>query len=144
MSPFADKSAKTKAMAWLRWLAALPAAMLCGFAVRYGSGLLIRLAEELWRAPEKSNFVFYVGLLLSYVCKDAVFVVVGARVAPHRRLAVSLALAAAAVLASFVVHLSSQSHVGATNYTHFAAESIGAAFGVAYVLFLEQRRPGGD
>jgi uncharacterized membrane protein YidH (DUF202 family) len=78
------------------------------------------------------------------VLKEAAFVIAGARMAPRSRPATAIALAVAGILMSLVVHELGQSHPGSTNYTHFAAESVGAVLGVAYVLYSEKNRPSGS
>jgi hypothetical protein len=79
-------------------------------------------------------------LVIFYVAKDAAFVMAGAKTAPRSRLATAIVLAVANIVISINVNVSRQPGAGVTNYTHLAAESAGAALGVAYIFYSEKSK----
>lgn len=101
----------------------------------YVGGLVSTLAEFGWGTVTESAFAFYVRFVMYYLPKKALFVIAGAKMAPRRRHAVTYALAAVAILMSLIVHVLGETTPGISNYTHFAAESVGAALGAAYMRF---------
>jgi hypothetical protein len=144
MKSFAELTGKQKVIELLRWISVPAAAALGGFAARYISVLVSRLIVYGWGASAESDFVDYLRLLIFYVPKEAAFVIAGAMMAPRSRLAAAINLAVAAMLMSLVVHVLGQRNVGVVNYTHFTAESAGAALGAAYIFYSEKakgRRP---
>ena len=88
------------------------------------------------------SLVYGVRLVLYFLPKNAAFVIGGALVAPHYRLATAFALATIAIAISLLIHVLGQKTVGPTNYLHFAAESAGAACGALFIG-LALRRSGG-
>ena len=129
--------------AWqlLRWAGVLPVALFFGTAAYYASGIGGMIAATALGTASKSTFAYWVRLGMFYLPKNAAFVFAGAMIAPQYRLTTALGLAAIASSFALMVHVLGQSTVGVTNYTHFAAESAGAACGViCLAVFVNRQR----
>lgn len=132
-------SGREKAIAVLRWLCVLPAAALGGFAVKIIVGLALRFARQGGGVLAGSPLFALLQLVVVYVPKEAAFVIAGAAMAPRGRRATAIILAVVGIVMSLVVHVLGQRQPGIVNYTHFAAETAGLAFGVAGMFFWEYR-----
>jgi hypothetical protein len=126
----------------LRWICVLPAAVTCGIALRYFGGVVWRLAFQRPGAASESSIADAAQLLV-YAVAAAVFVLLGAFIAPRSRSTTALVLAVAYTLLSLRIHVVSQDHPGRTNYLHLAAETAGVALGIAS-LFSTAKRPAGS
>ena len=118
---------------WLRWLCVLPAAFLIRFAAQLALGLATRGAgEELVR-----RFVVY-------SASEAIFVVIGASVAPRRQSTVAIVLAVLGAVLSLLKHVVVQyaagNRVRSTNYIDFALDGFGLACGAALVIAAGRRK----
>ncbi len=115
---------------WLRWLCVLPAAALVRFAARLALGLLTRGAGQ-------ETFALLARKLVVYSVSEALFVVVGAMVAPRRQTTVALVLAALGAALSLLKHVVVQyaagNQVGSVNFTDFALDVFGLACGAAFI-----------
>jgi hypothetical protein len=136
---FGEKGTKRQSIENARQILVLPAAVAASWCVDRILGLLALVLVEKPLGMNASAldyvtglFTVLIGLFVFYVPKSAVFVVAGAFTAPSRRVVTALVLAGVAIIASSVVHLLRPS-VGLTNYTHFVAESVGAALGAGIV-----------
>jgi hypothetical protein len=119
-----------KSVEWLRWLSVLPAAFLARYAARLALGLLTHgVGQEMLAVLARK--------LVVYSASEAVFVVVGAMVAPRKQKTVAIVLAVLGAVLSLLKHVVVQyaagNRVGSTNYTDFALDTLGLAFGVAVV-----------
>jgi hypothetical protein len=125
-----------KLVAWLRWLSVLPAAFLVRFAARLALGMLTRGAAQ-------EMLALLARKLVVYSVSEAVFVVVGAKVAPRRRSTVAIVLAVLGAVLSLLKHVVVQyaagNRVGSTNYTDFALEVIGLTCGATFVWMTARR-----
>lgn len=139
MDPTSPRAKREQLTRWLRWACVLPGAALGSLAIRFIAERVGLLAVSAWGRPAESTFVYYLALLLRMPA-EAGFVVAGAKTAPRGRLGTAIALAIVRVLLSLLVHIVLQSNPGAVNYTHFAAESMGSALGLAYILYTERVR----
>ncbi len=125
----------------LRWIGVLPAALLGYAAIQLIVGVIYRLINACLDVigSQDPDVFYYVHLLLYYVPKGSAFVIAGSKVAPGRRHATAIVLAVSVILFSLLVHVIAQyqsgNRVGWINYTHFTLESVGALFGVAYIVF---------
>jgi hypothetical protein len=121
---------------WLRWLCVLPAAVLVELAARPALGLLTRGAGE-------EMFAVLARKLAVYSVAEALFVVVGAMVAPRRQPTVAIVLAALGTVLSLLKHVVVQyaagNRIGSTNFTDFALEAFGLACGAAIVWIAARR-----
>ncbi len=117
--------------AWqvLRFVCVLPAALIFAAAAFYAGGLAGALVTALFGATSPS-IVYAIRLVLYYMPKNAAFVLAGAITAPRYRVTIALVLAALAIGVALIVHVLGQQSPGVVNYTHFAAETAGAALGV--------------
>jgi hypothetical protein len=115
-------------------------AVLGSIAIQFIAGIVGRIAISSWGIPAESTLVYYLLLLLRYVPKEAGFVVAGAKTAPPGRLVTAIVLAVVRVLMSLIAHIVRQTNPGVGNYTHFAAESMGSALGLAYNFFSKRTR----
>jgi uncharacterized membrane protein len=77
--------------------------------------------------------------LLQYFPSGVALTVVGAGVAPRRRIEVAVILASVSVYASWKVHVPMQLTPGLTNYMHATGDSIGLLVGVT-LIFRQVRR----
>jgi hypothetical protein len=115
---------------WLRWLCVLPAAGLVRFAARLALGLATRGAGQ-------ETFALLARKLIVYSVSEALFVVVGAKVAPRRQCTVALVLAALGTVLSLLKHVVVQyaagNRVGSTNFTDFGLDAMGLACGATFV-----------
>ena len=118
----------------LRWLAVMPVAIFAWWLAHFVFGAICAITAQLLTAAA----MVYVRLVLVYVPKSAAFVWAGATVSP-RPLPTAIALAAIAMALSLLVHILSQRTVGATNWLHFAAESVGALLGLAAIVVVRSR-----
>ena len=140
MSSFSEQTGKRKRIELLRWIGVLPAAVLGRLAVQMILGGLLRLAITAgWITPGTSELLYYFQLLVYYTPKEAAFVIAGAMMAPRRRLPTAVVLAVLAILLSLMVHILGQSNRGLINYTHFAAETLGAIGGAGCMILLVTR-----
>jgi hypothetical protein len=119
----------------LRWLAVIPAAILAGWITHVAFGLVSMVVVKV--LPESISY--YVRLLLCYAPQNACFVIVGAKIAP-RQLVTAVALAAAAIAMSLLVHILGQRTVGVTNCLHFTAETAGAVLGATLAYATKRTR----
>jgi hypothetical protein len=140
MRPFSALTAREKASEVLRWICVLPAAVLGGFAASYISYFVGRLTDYRWGARAELNFAYDLLLLIHYIPKEAAFVIAGANTAPRSRLATTVVLIIAKIIILFIVHVVGQINTAAVNYLHFAAESGGAALGLAYIFYSEKSK----
>lgn len=117
----------------LRWIAVLLAAILAAWVAHFVFGLLNAVVGGV--AGESVSD--YLRLLWYYAAKDAAFVLAGAAVSPFPR-PTAVALAIVAIALSLLTHVMSQQRVGATNYLHFAAESVGALVAVLSICIAQR------
>jgi hypothetical protein len=132
---------REKLIRWQRWACVLPVAVVGSIAIQFIAEIVGRIAVSSWGSPAESTFVYYLLLLLCYIPKEAGFVVAGAKTAPQGRLLTAIVLAVMRLVMSLVAHVLRQPNPGVGNYTHFAAESMGSALGLAYIFFSERTRP---
>jgi len=138
---FAELSGTAKAIEILRWIGVLPAAVLGRFA--YGT-----ILAAIYRVkavpggvlPDTSALGHWLQLLIFYPPPIAIFVVAGAMMAPRRRLATAVVLAAPAIALSLTIHVLLPDHVGVNNYKHFTAETTGAIIATILVFYWQGRR----
>ena len=109
----------------------LPAAVVGGFVARFLGGMVGRVAV-VGAAGTESNVVFALQLLV-YALAAAAFVLVGTFTAPRYRRITAVVLAIVATLLSLFTHVLSQNHPGSVNFSHLAAETVGACLAVVYV-----------
>jgi hypothetical protein len=121
---------------WLRWLCVLPAAALVRLAAQLALGLLTRRAGE-------EMFAMLARKAVVYSVAEALFVFVGAKVAPRRQSTVAIMLAALGTVLSLLKHVVVQyavgNRVGSTNFTDFALDVTGLACGAALVWIAARR-----
>jgi hypothetical protein len=121
MGPSSDVNARN-GRSILRWLSALPAALLAEIVVRFLLGAV---------SPAGNVQIVLLDALPAFA-----FVLAGAYVAP-RRLTAAIVLTLCMIARSLTQHILIQQfaggYVGVTNYTHFLAESAGALCGVIYI-----------
>lgn len=112
----------------LRWLGVVPCAFFCSWLCQsIGHGLLMA-----FRGPGYPEFF---APLLQYVPSGIALTVVGATVAPRRRIEVAVILALVfGGYASWKVHVLMQLTPGLANYMHATGESLGDVIGVALVV----------
>ena len=115
----------------LRWFAVVPAAVLAGWLAHNFGGLFLFLRE-----PFYPQFLFPLAFLIP---AGAGFTFVGALTAPSRRIRTAIFLAACCMFLSLQRHIFGQQNPGLTNYMHSTGESLGAAIGVAAVIYLGVR-----
>jgi hypothetical protein len=89
--------------------------------------------------PRESGYPELLSMLIRYGSTGAFFVIAGTLTAPRSRLTAAIVLAACWMLMSLLKHILLPENVGPTNYTHVAAESLGAACGVACIRYLVWR-----
>lgn len=127
----------SKAVEWLRWLCVLPAAFLIRFLAQIALGLLTRGAGQVVLAVLVRKFIVY-------SVSEALFVIVGAKLAPRRQILVAIVLAvlegALSLLKHVIVQYAAGNRVGSTNYSDFALEAIGLACGVVVVMASVRRK----
>ncbi len=106
MRSFAELSARDKSIEVVRWVLVVPAAWLAGMALPF----LERLVRPPMMAqlpgtprPQVSDFRIYLSHLLGIVMA-AVFVIVGAKMAPRWRVTVAGILAALWIVFSYLIH----------------------------------------
>ncbi len=121
----------------LRWICVLPAAVIGGIAAHYFGGIVWRFAFYGRGAASESSIAFS-AQLLAYAVAAAVFVLLGALIAPRNRKLAALVLAVAYTLLSLFAHVISQDHPGRVNYLHLAAETTGAVSSLAYVFSMKR------
>ncbi|MBI2826112.1 MAG: hypothetical protein HYX69_15645 [Planctomycetia bacterium] len=139
MSTFSELTNREKTVELVRWMCVLPAVAVGGLAAQYASGVLYRLAVQGWGAAAESNVTLSLQVVLRLLVETAA-ILAGAWVAPRNRLATALVLAVGGAILALFTHVLSQSHRGATNYLHFAAEAGGAAVAVACIYYAQKRR----
>src|SRR5262245_49502537 len=122
MQPPAEPPPSRPSWQWLRWICVLPAAIIVAAAVRYASRIVVIIV----RAVSLSALASLGRSGVLYVPTDAAFVLVGAITAPRYRVITAIVLAAIRLGLALVAHVLRPDSVGLTNYTHFAAESLGA------------------
>lgn len=132
-------------MSLLRWILALPTAVLARIAVQLVVGTALRAAMSLSGVGiRESPAAFWLHLFIEYFLAEAVFVVVGAKVAPRRRSATAVTLAILGFCLSLTTHVVAQAlagnRVGSTNYLHLGLETAGLFAGAAFILVREQKR----
>lgn len=133
---FSEHSRNEKSIELLRWLAVLPAAVVGSAATRLILGSATQLVISSIKFYSSSAVpIQWIRLLILYPPKQAVFVVIGAKMAPRFQLATAVGLAVTAIMLSLTVHILVQPNPGAANYTHFAAESAGAILGAVFMAF---------
>jgi hypothetical protein len=117
-------------------LCVLPAAGLVRFAARLALGLVTRGAGE-------EMLALLARKLVVYSVSEALFVIVGAKVAPRKQSTVAIVLAALGAVLSLLKHVVVQyaagNRVGSTNIADFALEVIGLACGAAVVWVAGRR-----
>ena len=108
MQSFAELSSKEKVIEVVRWLCVLPAAWLAGMAPRFLVALIrppVMAQLPGTPRPPVSDFQrIYLPLLIGILMAGA-FVVVGAKIAPRRRVLVAIVLAAFWTLYVFTIHV---------------------------------------
>jgi hypothetical protein len=134
MNSIPESAQRERAWHLLRWICVLPVAMLFWIAAYYASGMVAAVATAAWGSASKSTLVYWIRFGMFYIPKNAAFVFGGAMTAPRYRVATAAVLASMASGLALLVHVLGQNTVGFTNYTHFAAESAGAALGIICVV----------
>lgn len=126
-------SKKHSGLDLLRWPGVLPCAYLAHWLLQ---GLGFALFSFL-RGPGYPEFLFP---LFQYLPSGVALILVGAMVAPSRKVATSIWLAVLWMPLMWMVHVFGQSSPGLTNYMHATGDSIGSLVGVA-LIFRQVRRP---
>jgi hypothetical protein len=129
---------RSQLVSLLRWIAVLPAAGAGAFAAKLVGGLIGRAVRQGLGTTSELNITFALQLLI-YAATAAVFVLAGTLTGPTYRRGVAITLAVVSVVLSLMTHIVSQQHPGVTNYLHLAAETIGAAIAMVYVLYTEKK-----
>lgn len=110
--------------------------MLGAYAARMALGLLTRGAGE-------GAGALLARKLVVYSVSEALFVIVGAKLAPRKRSTVAFVLgilgAVLSLLKHIVVQYAAGNYVGSTNYADFGMDSWGLACGVAFVSLTARR-----
>jgi len=109
--------------------------------VATASGIISLVLTSLLGNLATPALAWWIKFTLFYLPKKAAFVIGGALTAPRHHLITSLILAAIASIMSLVVHILGQRTVGLTNYTHFTAETTGAALGAICIAVAFRPKP---
>jgi hypothetical protein len=107
--------------------------------VRFAARLALGLAT---RGAGDEMLALLARKLVVYSVSEAVFVVVGAKVAPRKQSTVAIVLAVLGAVLSLLKHVVVQyaagNRVGSTNYTDFGLDALGLACGAAIVLVADR------
>jgi hypothetical protein len=143
MRSFAELGANEKLIEIVRWVCVAPAAVLAGMAPRYLVSLLIPppLAQPPGTPPVPvSDFQrYFLPYLMGFVMA-ALFVIVGAKISPRRRVLVAIVLAVLWTLYSFVVHVLPHLPHDPRHYRHLYVAAISAAVAAANIWYSERRK----
>lgn len=123
----------------LRWLGVLPAAFFASTFVGYFFKFLVMFCMVRFGSLRESEVIYWICYALVMLPKNAAFVFTGTLVAPRARPATAAALAAIATALAVVIHITSRSRVGFTNYRDLAAAAAGALLAAACVALGTRR-----
>jgi hypothetical protein len=104
----------------------------------HASGIISMVATSMLGNLEVPTLVYWIKFALFYIPKQAAFVVGGALTAPRFRVITATILAVVATGMSLLVHVLGQRTVGITNYTHVAAETVGAILGAIFIALVSR------
>lgn len=140
MKPFAELSAQEWAVQLLRWLLVPVAAVVAVYVLLLISRVALppamaRLPGTL--PPPMSDFQRFAPRIFG-VLMAALFVLAGAKMAPHFRLVTPLVLAGLWIGYSFLIHVFVHLGRGTPHWLHFAIATGGALSAVALIGYAER------
>jgi hypothetical protein len=144
---FAELSTRDKSIEVVRWVLVLPAAWLAGMAPRFIARVLIpptMVQPPGMPRPRVSDFQqIYLPHLLAVVMAAA-FVIVGAKVAPRRRVLVAGILAALWIAFSFLIHVGPHDSFELRYLARPIVAMVGAVGAAGYVWWSERKDASGS
>jgi hypothetical protein len=134
--PDGDKAQRPWYLSVLRWIAVLPGAVIGSLAAKVVGGILGLLITALISLggtvdPHSVYYYEYLVLLFVHFPRGLGFVLAGAVIAPRFRLITAVLLGLFWTCQSLMIHVLGQQNPGYNNYTHFAAETLRTACGIA-------------
>jgi hypothetical protein len=147
MKPFSDLTGKEKSIELLRWVFVLPASVLAVLALGIIAG--VAMPPTMAQLPGTplllpSDFHRFILPRIFGALMAAAFVIAGAKMAPRRRVATAVGLAAVWMLYSFMIHVLVHLGRGKAHYAHFVMAAVASAGAAAYIFYsakLQGRRP---